>query len=58
MSDSIDKGIPLMTPTFFGDNDPNNPKKKTYIEREALIAEYDRITVLNVQDILRREAKI
>ena len=26
-----------MKPTFFDDNDPNNPKKKTYIEREALI---------------------
>ncbi len=32
----IDKGIPLMKPTFFDDNDPNNPKKKTFIEREAV----------------------
>lgn len=33
----IDKGILLMTPTFFDDNDPNNPKKKTYIERKEAI---------------------
>lgn len=42
MSD-INKGIPLMKPTFFDDNDPNNPKKKTFIEREALLKEFDEI---------------
>ena len=42
MSD-INKGIPLMKPTFFYDNDPNNPKKKTFIEREALLKEFDEI---------------
>lgn len=39
MFDSIDKAVPLMTPTFFDDNDPNNPKRKTYIEREAVLRE-------------------
>lgn len=28
MCDSIDKNIPLMRPTFFSENDENNPKKK------------------------------
>lgn len=26
MVESKDKGMPLMTPTFFDENDPNNPK--------------------------------
>ena len=44
MTNTTDKGVPLMKPTFFDDNDPNNPKRKTYIEREALIDEIDGTT--------------
>lgn len=31
----------MFKPTFFDDNDPNNPKRKTYIEREALLLKID-----------------
>lgn len=37
MTNTTDKGAPLMKPTFFDDNDPNNPKRKTYIECEAVL---------------------
>lgn len=37
MTNTTDKGVPLMKPTFFDDNDPNNPKRKTYIEHEAVL---------------------
>ena len=31
MTDSLDKGIPLMKPTFFDDDDPDNPKNKIHL---------------------------
>lgn len=37
MTNSTDKGIPLMKPTFFDDNDPNNPKKKIYVELKEFL---------------------
>ena len=41
MTNITDKGVPLMKLTFFDDD---NPKRKTYIEREALIKELTRPT--------------
>lgn len=29
--------IPLMTPTFFDENDPNNPKRTTYLKKRDVI---------------------
>ena len=35
MNISKDKGIPLIHPTFFSENDPNNPKRKEYINEQC-----------------------
>lgn len=40
MADSIDKGIPLMTPTFFSESDPDNPKRSVPIDEKDLWYEY------------------
>lgn len=40
MADSIDKGIPLMTPTFFSESDPDNPKRIVPIDEKDLWYEY------------------
>lgn len=36
MADSIDKGIPLMTPTFFSESDPDHPKRIVPIDEKDL----------------------
>ena len=33
MIESTDKGLPLLKPTFFKDNDPKNPK---YIDKKIM----------------------